>query len=128
MTPKILNYHAASGPKKWILWLVVSVAAFVACFALYVRLSKRKDQLAKLHNEVDLAGVKAEQVRFDMLHEKNAAKLADLLKQAHALQRIADAKNAEIAKNEKEFEAEYKQVKALESWKDLDAYNQKSRS
>jgi len=124
----ILKYHASTGPKKWILWIVVSITVFIAVFALYIKLNKRHDELKKLRTEADLAAQKADQVRADILREKDQSKLVGLLDQAHELQKTADAKRDEIAKSEKEFEAEYKQVKALESWKDLDAYNQKSRS
>lgn len=128
MISNILKYHGAKGPKKWILWLLISVGVLVATLAIYIRLNKRKHEIVKLHKEADLMNLKVEQVRFDMIHEKNAVKLADLLIQAQELQKAAVAKSAEIAENEKAFEAEFKQVKALESWKDLDAYNQKSRS
>jgi predicted transposase YdaD len=124
----ILKYHASTGPKKWILWIVVSITVFIAVFALYMKLNKRRQEIEKMHNEADLAAQKAEQVRADILREKDQSKLVGLLDQAHELQKTADAKRNEIAKSEKEFEADLKQVKALESWKDLDAYNQKSRS
>lgn len=124
----IVKYHAATGPKKWILWIVVSVTAFIALVALYMKLNKRQEDLKKLRTEAELAAKKVEQVRYDIMREKDSSKLVGLLDQAHVLQKTADDKRAEIAKNEKEFEAEYKQVKALESWRDLDAYNKKSRS
>lgn len=124
----ILKYHAATGPKKWILWLVLSITVFIALVALYMKLNKRQEELKKLRTEAELTAQKAEQTRYDIMREKDSSKLVGLLDQANALQKTADTKYAEIAKSEKEFEAEYKQVKALESWRDLDAYNKKSRS
>lgn len=128
MISNILKYHASSGPKKWVLWIVVSFTALIAIFALYIRLNKRRQAITKLQTEADLSAQKAEQTRYDILREKDNGKLVALLDQAQTLQKVADAKRKEIALSEKEFEAELKQVKALESWKDLDAYNQKSRS
>jgi hypothetical protein len=93
-----------------------------------MRLNKRQAELRKLRIDAELTDQKSEQLRFDVMREKDAVKLADMLRQAQILQKAAEAQRAEIVKNEKEFNAEYKQVKALESWKDLDAYNQKSRS
>lgn len=128
MTPNILKYHAASGPKKWILWVVLSVTVLITIAAMYLRLSKRQQELKKLHIEADLAALKADQTRADILREKDSSKLVELLDQAHTLQKTADAKRAEIAQSQRVFTEEYKQVKALESWRDLDAYNKKSRS
>jgi len=124
----ILKYHASTGPKKWILWIVLSVAVFIALVALYMKLQKRQEELKKLRTAAELTDQKAEQLRFDVMREKDATKLTEMLTQAEALHKEAAAKREEIAWNEKAFQAEYKQVKALESWKDLDAYNQKSRS
>jgi hypothetical protein len=128
MISNILKYHAAKGPKKWVLWLVVSIAALIAIVALYIRMNRRQQLITKLRNDADSASQKAEQLRFKIVHEQDAVKLNEMVAQAQVLQDTANAKRAEIAKNAKEFAAEYKQVKALESWKDLDAYNQKSRS
>jgi len=128
MTSNILKYHASSGPKKWILWAVITLTAFIVVVALYMRIFKRESALKKLRIEAELADQKAEQLRFATVREKNSVKLADMVRQAVALQKTAEAKRAEIALNKHVLDAEYKQVRALESWKDLDAYNQKSRS
>lgn len=128
MISNILKYHAAKGPKKWVLWVVISLVASVTLLALYMRLNKRQAELRKLRINAELTDQKSEQLRFDVMREKDTVKLADMLRQAQILQKAAEAQRAEIVKNEKEFNAEYKQVKALESWKDLDAYNRKSRS
>lgn len=124
----IVKYHASTGPKKWILWVVLSVTVFIAIVALYMKLQKRQEELKKLRTAAELTDQKAEQLRFDVMREKDATKLAGMLTQAEALHKEAEAKREEIAWNEKAFQAEYKQVKVLESWRDLDAYNKKSRS
>jgi len=128
MISNILKYHASSGPKKWILWIVISVAVLAAVIALYLKLNKRQQDIKRLRIEADLAEQHAKNIRFDILREQDSTKLIGLADKARAFQVVADTKRAEITQNEKEFEAEYKQVKALESWKDLDAYNKKSRS
>jgi len=128
MISNILKYHAAKGPKKWILWLVISIASFIAIFAIYKRLKVRGKELEKLHAEVDEADRKTAQIQYEVMREKSSNKIAALLLEAQKLKTLAEAKRVEIAKNDKEFDADLKQVKALESWKDLDAYNEKSRS
>jgi len=128
MISNILKYHAAKGPKKWILWLVISIASFIAIFAIYKRLKVRGKELEKLHAEVDEADRKTAQIQYEVMREKSSDKIAALLLEAQKLKALAEAKRAEIAKNDKEFDTDLKQVKALESWKDLDAYNEKSRS
>ena len=128
MISNILKYHAAKGPKKWILWLVISIASFIAIFAIYKRLKVRGKELEKLHAEVDEADRKTAQIQYEVMREKSSDKIAALLLEAQKLKALAEAKRAEITKNDKEFDTDLKQVKALESWKDLDAYNEKSRS
>lgn len=127
MIPAVDKYHAAKGPKKWVLWVSVSVVVFLTLIALYLSIRRRQKEIAALRTQAEMASLKAEQNRFEMSRAKDDQQLQELVNQTNELQHSADLKRREISKNEKDLAAELKQVEALKSWKDLDAYNRRGR-
>lgn len=127
MINKILAYQVATGPKKWILWLTISISVLLAIAAIYWAIKRREKQIAKLRTEAELAAQQAEQVRYNMIRENDKNRLLELAAEANEMQHLADTKRQEIAKNEKDLAAELKQVEALKSWNDLDKYNRQGR-
>lgn len=128
MVSNVIKYHTSTGHKKWIWWLVASITVFVLLLVLYTRLHRRGQTITKLRTQAETALKKAQQLRYAAARESKQEYLQELLAQAEVLEQRARDKDEEMQRNEKLFTDEFKKIRALESWKDLDTYNAKSRS
>jgi hypothetical protein len=127
MSFNISKYHAALGPKKWVLWLFLSLTVGITILVVYYKTVQRGKLIGKLRTEADLASLKAEKVRYDLLRAAGTEKVAVLLDEACALQTQSHARETQIKLLEKANDAELKKIQALKSWRDLDEYNRRSR-
>jgi hypothetical protein len=125
--PAVVKYHFTTGPKKWVLYVTVSISVLLALIGLYLSIRRRQKTIETLRNESEEAAQKAAQIRYDMQRNNDNQQLIALVDKTNELQRTADLKRQEISKNERDLASELKQVKALKSWKDLDAYSRLGR-
>lgn len=128
MLNSIVKYHAATGPKKWILWLVVS--AMVLGVVIYRHMQARAKALhvRKLRDELDKLVLQNENKQRDILREGDITKLTQMYGESAVLKKEARKKSLEITAAELAYKEELDKVKALKAWKDLDLYNEESRS
>jgi Mg2+ and Co2+ transporter CorA len=127
MISDILKYRTAKGPKKWLLWLVITGTALLALFIQYKRLKARRRTIEKLYKEVGIAEQQSIQLQYEAIQERNVQRVNDLMAQAKALKRSIADKRAVITDNNKAYAEELTQIEVLKSWKDLDERNKKLR-
>ncbi len=127
MTDKVVKFHSSKGPKKWLLWVGISLSVLITGFVLYWRIYKKQQQITKLRTEAELAKADAARKQFEMKHAESTEKFQQLVAEANALSTLAETKRQDILKADKEIESDLAQIKALKAWKDLDAYNKQQR-
>jgi hypothetical protein len=126
-TTNIDKYHAAKGIHKAWWWVLLSLVALFAIGIAWWRVGLRRNELEKTRNELSklrLAKV-AKEHELAKLHDRET--LSVLISEHKELQHTIDLKQRELVGRVKAFEDEYRKVKALESWRDLEQYNKLRR-
>lgn len=130
MTPipqQIINYHASTGLKRWWKWLVLTVIISIAVFTAVKRIQKYKKELddAKEHllNLTLLAAAK----EHSLSKVQDRVQTEALVKSYNEIQHKIDAADRKVAQSTRDLDAEYRRLKAMSSWTDLNEYNQHSR-
>lgn len=124
----ISNYHEATGIKKGWLWVLLSVGIGVGVLVLYLRYVQKNRRLLAAYNEVDSLKIKANQQEHDAAQAIDKEKIAELDRQKEDIAKRIAEKELEISIQEKVIAKQLKEIKALSTWRDLDAYNKASRS
>lgn len=124
---KIQDYFSSRGPRRWVLWLYISLSVLAAGVVFYFWYAAKQRQIAKLKTAAVKAAVKAENIRYRMGLDRDVAELKYLASQANEWQHTADNIRSEIAKHEKEVHKQLTKITELKSWKELDVYNKQGR-
>jgi hypothetical protein len=106
---------------------LLSLVALFAIGIAWWRVGLRRNELEKTRNELSklrLAKV-AKEHELAKLHDRET--LSVLISEHKELQHTIDLKQRELVGRVKAFEDEYRKVKALESWRDLEQYNKLRR-
>ena len=127
MNTRINDYLSSKGPRRWGLWLYISLSVLAAGIVFYFWYAAKQRQITKLKTAAVRAAVKAENVRYSMSVDRDVAELKYLASQANEWQHTADRLRSEIAKHEKEVTVQLTKVAELKSWKELDIYNKQGR-
>jgi hypothetical protein len=121
------NYHKATGPKRWALWLVLSVLAFVFMFYYYWRASRSYKELARVRSEFELKTIALEDARYKIQVAGKENDLKDLIKEYDDISKDIRQQNLIVNKATEKVKAAIQDMGMLKTWDDLDAYNQRGR-
>lgn len=128
MLAKIAAYYAAKGPKRWALWMYISLGVLAAGTVFYFWYSKKKREIAKLKLEAAKASIDAENARYAMVLTSDEAELDRLREQSNEYQHQAAQLRTQIATEEQQVAKRLKAITELKSWEDIDKYNKQGRS
>lgn len=128
MIEKINEYKTAKGPRKWLLWVSITLTVIAMSVGFYFWHKAKTRQIIKLKAEAAKAAIKAEDTRIEILNTNDKTAIKELAAKANEWQHLADRIRGEAAVHEKEVSEKLRQLSGLKTWIELDKYNKQGRS